>query len=37
MSGSLFFMTGWTDQTGVPEIVVISIIQGLALGWYSFR
>jgi DHA2 family multidrug resistance protein len=32
MSGSLFFMTGWTDQTGVPEIVVISIIQGFGLG-----
>ncbi len=32
MSGSLFFMTGWTDQTGVPEIIVISIIQGFGLG-----
>src|ERR1700755_3572401 len=32
MSGSLFFMTGWTDQTGVPEIVVISIVQGFGLG-----
>jgi DHA2 family multidrug resistance protein len=32
MSGSLFFMTGWTDQTGVPEIVVISILQGFGLG-----
>src|SRR4051812_12807937 len=32
MSGSLFFMTGWTDQTGVPEIVIISIIQGFGLG-----
>src|SRR6202044_1010979 len=25
MSLSLFFMTGWTDQTGVPEIVVVGI------------
>jgi DHA2 family multidrug resistance protein len=25
-------MTGWTDQTGVPEIVVISIVQGFGLG-----
>ncbi len=32
MSLSLFFMTGWTDQTGVPEIVVISIAQGFGLG-----
>src|SRR6195952_5250495 len=32
MSGSLFFMTGWTDQTGVPEIIVVSIIQGFGLG-----
>jgi DHA2 family multidrug resistance protein len=32
MAGSLFFMTGWTDQTGVPEIVVLSIIQGFGLG-----
>src|ERR1700716_2781147 len=32
MAGSLFFMTGWTDQTGVPEIVVLSIIQGVGLG-----
>ena len=29
---SLFYMTGWTDQTGVPEIVVLSIIQGVGLG-----
>ncbi|HEV7880592.1 MDR family MFS transporter, partial [Bradyrhizobium sp.] len=32
MSGSLFFMTGWTDQTGAAEIIVISIIQGFGLG-----
>src|SRR6201995_4907901 len=32
MSGSLFFMTGWTDQTGVPEIIVLSILQGFGLG-----
>ncbi|MDB5517373.1 MAG: EmrB/QacA family drug resistance transporter, partial [Tardiphaga sp.] len=32
MSLSLFFMTGWTDQTGVPEIVVVSIAQGFGLG-----
>jgi DHA2 family multidrug resistance protein len=25
-------MTGWTDQTGVPEIVIISIIQGFGFG-----
>jgi DHA2 family multidrug resistance protein len=25
-------MTGWTDQTGVPEIIVLSIIQGFGLG-----
>src|ERR1700716_2663202 len=29
---SLFYMTGWTDQTGVPEIVTMSIIQGLGFG-----
>jgi MFS transporter, DHA2 family, multidrug resistance protein len=29
---SLFFMTGWTDQTGVPEIVTLSIIQGFGFG-----
>ena len=29
---SLFVMTGWTDQTGVPEIVIISIIQGFGFG-----
>jgi DHA2 family multidrug resistance protein len=32
MSLSLFFMTAWTDQTGVPEIVVVSIAQGFGLG-----
>ena len=25
-------MTGWTDQTGVHEIVVISIVQGFGFG-----
>jgi DHA2 family multidrug resistance protein len=29
---SLFYMTGWTDQTGVEEIVVLSIIQGFGFG-----
>ena len=29
---SLFYMTAWTDQTGVPEIVVVSVIQGLGVG-----
>jgi DHA2 family multidrug resistance protein len=29
---SLFYMTGWTDQTGVPAIVVISIAQGFGFG-----
>jgi DHA2 family multidrug resistance protein len=29
---SLFEMTGWTDQTGVPEIVTISVIQGFGFG-----
>src|ERR1700761_6412070 len=32
MAGSLFFMTGWTDQTGVREIIVLSILQGFGLG-----
>ena len=32
MSLSLFFMTGWTDQTGVPTIIVISVAQGFGLG-----
>jgi DHA2 family multidrug resistance protein len=29
---SLFYMTGWTDQTGVPEIVTLSVIQGFGFG-----
>src|ERR1041384_8157139 len=29
---SLFYMAGWTDQTGVTEIVVLSIIQGFGFG-----
>ena len=29
---SLFYMTGWTDQTGVGEIVVLSIVQGFGFG-----
>src|ERR1700758_3654855 len=29
---SLFYMTGWTDQTGVPEIVTISVTQGFGFG-----
>ena len=29
---SLFYMTGWTDQTGVSEIVTISVIQGFGFG-----
>ena len=29
---SLFRMTGWTDQTGVPEIVGVSIMQGFGFG-----
>ncbi len=32
MSLSLFFMTGWTDQTDVPTIIVVSIGQGFGLG-----
>ncbi len=32
MALSLFFMTGWTDQTGVPAIIVWSIAQGFGLG-----
>jgi MFS transporter, DHA2 family, multidrug resistance protein len=31
-AASLFNMTGWTDQTGVNEIVVISVIQGFGFG-----
>jgi MFS transporter, DHA2 family, multidrug resistance protein len=29
---SLFWMTAWTDQTGVSEILVISIFQGFGFG-----
>jgi DHA2 family multidrug resistance protein len=29
---SLFAMTGWTDQTGAREIVIVSIIQGFGFG-----
>jgi MFS transporter, DHA2 family, multidrug resistance protein len=29
---SLFEMTSWTDQTGVPEIVTLSIMQGFGFG-----
>jgi DHA2 family multidrug resistance protein len=29
---SLFYMTRWTDQTGVNEILVISIFQGFGFG-----
>jgi DHA2 family multidrug resistance protein len=29
---SLFYMTGWTDQTGEREIVTLSIIQGFGFG-----
>jgi DHA2 family multidrug resistance protein len=29
---SLFYMTGWTDQTGVAEIVWVSIAQGFGFG-----
>ena len=29
---SLFQMTAWTDQTGVPEIVTVSIMQGFGFG-----
>src|SRR5882762_1492852 len=29
---SLYYMTGWTDQTGVPEIVSLSIAQGFGFG-----
>jgi MFS transporter, DHA2 family, multidrug resistance protein len=32
MALSLFFMTGWTDQTSVPTIIVVSIVQGFGLG-----
>jgi MFS transporter, DHA2 family, multidrug resistance protein len=29
---SLYYMTGWTDQTGVAEIVTLSIVQGFGFG-----
>jgi MFS transporter, DHA2 family, multidrug resistance protein len=29
---SLFYMTGWTDQTDVPSIVIVSIVQGFGFG-----
>ena len=29
---SLYHVTGWTDQTGVAEIVTVSILQGFGLG-----
>src|SRR4029077_15022737 len=29
---SLFYMTRWTDQTGVTEIVTLSILQGFGFG-----
>jgi len=29
---SLYYVTGWTDQTGVPEIVTLSVIQGFGFG-----
>ncbi|MBR1124618.1 DHA2 family efflux MFS transporter permease subunit [Bradyrhizobium lablabi] len=29
---SLYYMTFWTDQTGVPEIVTVSIVQGFGFG-----
>jgi DHA2 family multidrug resistance protein len=29
---SLYYMTAWTDQTGVNEIVVISVMQGFGFG-----
>ena len=29
---SLFYMTAWTDQTGVTEIVTVSIVQGFGFG-----
>src|SRR5215813_11065279 len=29
---SLFYMTGWTDQTGATEIVIVSVVQGFGFG-----
>jgi DHA2 family multidrug resistance protein len=31
-AASLYSMTGWTDQTGAQEIVMISIVQGFGFG-----
>jgi DHA2 family multidrug resistance protein len=31
-AGSLFWMTGWTDQTQSTEIIVVSVIQGFGFG-----
>jgi DHA2 family multidrug resistance protein len=31
-AASLFQMTGWTDQTQVPEIVIVSVVQGFGFG-----
>jgi DHA2 family multidrug resistance protein len=31
-AATLYVMTGWTDQTQVPEIVTISIVQGYGFG-----
>ena len=31
-AASLFQMTGWTDQTGSQEIVIVSIVQGFGFG-----
>src|SRR5882757_7628473 len=31
-AASLYAMTGWTDMTGVPEIVTWSIVQGFGFG-----
>jgi DHA2 family multidrug resistance protein len=31
-AASLFQMTGWTDQTQVPEIIIVSVIQGFGFG-----
>jgi DHA2 family multidrug resistance protein len=32
ISLGLFFTARWTDQTGVPEIVIVSVAQGFGLG-----
>jgi MFS transporter, DHA2 family, multidrug resistance protein len=32
MSLSFFFMTGWTNQTNVSTIIIVSIAQGFGLG-----